>query len=87
MMSLPDMAAPDTGAEPYDVPRGTCPECGSRAVKHLVIGYLEHPEAMDTAPAWVEWVGCMHPGYNRECRRCGLTWSDYGDDDEDDPGL
>ncbi len=29
--------------EPYDLPRGTCPECGSGAVKHLVIGYLEHP--------------------------------------------
>ena len=70
--------------EPYDVPRGTCPSCGSRAVKHLVIGYLEHPESMETTPAWVEWVGCMHPGYNRECRRCRLTWSEYGDEDVDE---
>ena len=55
---------------------------GAGAVKHLVIGYFEHPEAMETTPAWVEWVGCMHPGYHRECRGCGLTWSDY-DDEED----
>ena len=59
--------------EPYDVPRGTCPDCGSRAVKHLVTGYLEDPESMESTPAWVEWVGCLHPGYNRQCRRCGLT--------------
>jgi hypothetical protein len=58
--------------EPYDVPRGTCPECGSRAVKHLVIGYLEHPESMETTPAWVERVGCLHP----EQPRVPALWSD-----------
>lgn len=70
--------------EPYDVPRGNCPECESGAVKHLVIGDLVHPEEMETAPRWVEWVGCMHPGYDRECRHCGLTWTA---DEDDEPRL
>ncbi len=86
--AMPTMSDAISGHEPepyvpYDVPRGTCPECGSGAVKHLVVGYLVDPEAMDTAPAWVEWTGCLHPGFNRECRRCRLTWSDYGDEGDD----
>jgi hypothetical protein len=36
---------------------------------------------METAPSWVEWTGCIHPGYTRRCGRCGLTWID-GEDDE-----
>jgi hypothetical protein len=62
--------------EPYDVPRGTCPECGSGAVRHHVIGMPAHPEVMETAPAWVEFEGCVHPGYTRSCRACGLHWTD-----------
>ncbi len=37
---------------------------------------------MDTVPAWVESVGCVHPGHNRECRRCGHEWLDYPDDEQ-----
>ena len=35
---------------------------------------------MESTPAWVEWVGCLHPGYNRQCRRCGSTWTDDSDE-------
>ena len=49
-MSIMSDAIYEPEPEPYDVPRGTCPECGSGAVKHFVIGYLVHPEAMETAP-------------------------------------
>jgi hypothetical protein len=68
--------------EPYDVPRGTCPECGSRAVKHLVAGVPGSPEwTMGSPPKWVEGVGCCLPLHNRECRRCGLEWRDHPDDE------
>lgn len=72
-----------TGADdvtPYDLPRGSCPVCGSGAVRHLVIGLPADPEAVTGTPTWVEWVGCVHPGYDRECEQCGLTW------ESEDPG-
>lgn len=67
---------PPGGAEqsPYDLPRGTCPTCGSDDVIHLVIGMPSGPDVMDGDAEWVHWVGCVHPGYNRECRSCGVTW-------------
>ncbi|GAA2470902.1 hypothetical protein GCM10009858_05240 [Terrabacter carboxydivorans] len=58
----------------YDLPRGSCPACGVGEVRHLVIGLPGDPDAVTNSPAWVEWVGCMHPGHDRECERCGLTW-------------
>jgi hypothetical protein len=61
--------------EPYDVPRGTCPRCGSGDVQHLLVGMPAWPESMDRTPDWVEWVGCIHPGHDRECDHCGLAWS------------
>jgi hypothetical protein len=78
-MSISRDAVAGYEPEPYDVPRGTCPECGSRAVRHLMIGYPVDPEALDSLPTWVEFVGCMHPGHDRECGRCGLAWLDDGD--------
>jgi hypothetical protein len=76
MTFSPDVPPASGEVEPYDVPRGTCPRCGSRAVRHLVIGFPAHPEALDSLPAWVEFVGCLHPGHDRECRRCGLEYLD-----------
>jgi len=79
-MMLPPGVGDDTVSAPYDVPRGTCPACGSGKVTHLVIGMPSGPAAMDGSPAWVSWVGCVHPGYNRECNSCGTTWSaDFAD--------
>ena len=70
------MLPPNDGApEPYDVPRGTCPSCGSGEVVHLVIGLPSGPGAGSGDPDWVSWVGCVHPGFDRECNSCGATWS------------
>src|SRR5689334_19883128 len=52
----------DLEREPYDVPRGACPACGSGDVTHLVIGMPSGPGAMEGDPDWVHWVGCVHPG-------------------------
>ncbi|QBR91830.1 hypothetical protein EXE57_05735 [Nocardioides euryhalodurans] len=71
MMLPPD----DVEREPYDVPRGACPACGSDDVTHLVIGLPSGPEAMEGDPDWVHWVGCVHAGFDRECGSCGATWS------------
>jgi ribosomal protein S27AE len=65
----------DSSSVPYDIPRGTCPRCGSAEVRHLVIGMPTGPGAFDTTPDWVTWVGCMHPGHDRECARCGTAWT------------
>ncbi|WP_343989907.1 hypothetical protein [Nocardioides dubius] len=40
---------------------------------------------VEGSPEWERWVGCIHPGYDRECRTCGATWSspeDYEDLDD-----
>src|SRR4051794_39020348 len=71
MMLPPD----DLEREPYHVPRGICPTCGSGDITHLVIGLPTGPDVMTGDPDWVRWVGCVHPGYNRECTSCGSTWS------------
>jgi hypothetical protein len=79
-MTLSRDTGPDSEAEAYDVPRGTCPGCGSRQVRHHLIGEPVDPSAMDRTPRWVVWEGCLHPGYTRSCRACRLTW--MPDDDE-----
>lgn len=61
-------------SEPYRVPRGTCPKCGSSDVIHLIIGLPMDPEAGAGDPDWVHWIGCVHPGYARECITCGSNW-------------
>ena len=58
----------------YDVPRGTCPRCGTDQVVHLVIGMPASPGDFGSGPDWVSWVGCVHPGFDRSCAECGLTW-------------
>ena len=75
-MSIMSDAVYGRELEPYDLPRGTCPRCGSGDVRHLMIGDPTHPESMDITPNWVEWVGCIHPGHDRECDGCGLDWTD-----------
>ena len=58
----------------YRVPRGKCPRCGGRDVRHLVIGLPAGPASEESTPEWVDWVGCVHPGHDRECEQCGLAW-------------
>ena len=70
-MILPDF---DGDIAPYDVPRGTCPSCGSAEVTHLIIGMPMGPPEDLGDPPWVSWVGCLHPGYNRRCSACDHTW-------------
>ena len=65
---------------PYDVPRGTCPRCGTDQVVHLVIG-MPLPDDLMDGPDWVSWIGCIHPGFDRSCAECGWTW-DSGPNDE-----
>jgi hypothetical protein len=59
----------------YDVPRGTCPACGSGEVIHLVIGMPSDADVLRGLPEWVQLVGCVHPGWERECAACGARWS------------
>ncbi len=59
----------------YEGTRGTCPSCGSDEVTHLVIGMPAGPESGAEDPAWVAWVGCVHPGFTRRCEACGSTWT------------
>jgi hypothetical protein len=66
----------DRQVELYDLPRGICRRCGSGDVRHLWIGMPALPGSMDTTPDWVEWVGRMHPGHDRECDGCGLHWTE-----------
>jgi hypothetical protein len=90
-MINPQMLPPDRWdrsepAEPfeYDVPRGTCPRCGTDRVVHLVIGMPAHSDDYGSGPDWVSWVGCVHPGFDRSCAECGLTWDSGLDDDGED---
>lgn len=59
----------------YDAERGTCPACGSGDVSHVVVGLLSGPPSPDV-PNWVAFVGCCHPGHDRQCGACGLHWVD-----------
>jgi hypothetical protein len=82
-MMLPPDGLDDLEFEPYAAPRGVCHDCGSDEVRHLIIGLPAGPEAMSGTPDWVSWVGCVHPGHDRECSQCGLTWTaEYPADQE-----
>lgn len=61
--------------EPYDIPRSTCPRCGSGDIRRLLIGRPTGPHPMNSTPDWVARVGCVHLGYDRERDDCGLAWS------------
>lgn len=78
MITIPTGGTDADDASPYDLPRGTCAACGSSHVRHLVIGLPAAADALTETPPWVEWVGCIHPGYDRQCEQCGLTWSADG---------
>lgn len=60
----------------YHVPRGTCPRCGSNDIRHLIIGLPAGPEPVNSTPEWVDWVGCAHPGHDRECNHCEFQWTE-----------
>ena len=55
MMLPPDQWGSGEPTPPYDVPRGTCPRCGSTQVVHLVIGMPASPEELGSGPDWVSW--------------------------------
>jgi hypothetical protein len=74
-MMLPPDDSDDPTQVTYDLPRGTCHRCGGEAIRHLVIGLPAGPAAINMTPAWVDWIGCVHPGYDRECDDCGFTWA------------
>jgi hypothetical protein len=44
-----------------------------------VVGLPVGPEVMEGTPEWVVWVGCDHPGHDRECHQCDLAWTSYRD--------
>lgn len=46
-MMLPPDEFDEVEIEPYDVPRGTCPWCGSWEVRHFVVGLPAGPEVME----------------------------------------
>ena len=71
-----DVLPPDAGPT-YEVPRGTCPSCGSGDVTHLMIGMPARPADVGSGPDWIEWVGCMHPGYTRRCESCEQVWTEH----------
>ncbi|WP_445257340.1 hypothetical protein [Nocardioides aurantiacus] len=43
----------------------------------MVIGMPAGPDAWSGDTDWVRWVGCMHPGFDRECSSCGATWGGH----------
>lgn len=53
--------------------RGTCPRCGSGDVVHSLIG-MPTLEAMETAPEWVSFPGCVAVGPDRACLACDHEW-------------
>lgn len=69
------MAEPIEYGPIYNEPRGTCPKCQGAQVRHLVIGLVVGSEGPDSSPLWVDWVGCVHPGHDRECESCGHQWT------------
>jgi hypothetical protein len=56
------------------IARGTCPRCASSDVTYQLIRMVIQSEADERLPEWVVPVGCVHPGYDRECATCGFTW-------------
>lgn len=79
-----DMLPPEVASDAsvYPLQRGICPSCASRDVVHLVIGMPAGPDDWGSGPAWVEWVGCLHPGYTRRCANCEATWTGERDLEE-----
>ena len=61
------------------VRRSPCPRCASGHVEALFIGDYLLGDWMNDKPDWVKMVGCLHPGYDRECLACGNQW------DQDEP--
>ena len=56
--------------------RGTCPQCGSAEVTHIVFGFPADPES---APPWISFGGCVtfegpSASSDRACDRCGHSW-------------
>lgn len=51
-----------------------CPKCSGMNVRHLVIGLPALDEEYALVPPWEVNVGCVHPGYTRECLSCGNRW-------------
>lgn len=64
--------ATDLPPEPYPAPRGVCPDCGSRNVRHLVAGPFEDRSKIED-PEWVDWQGILRTS-DRSCDNCGLYW-------------
>ena len=73
-MMLPPDDVDRRGVASYEQPRGACPRCRSGNVRHLVTGMPSGPNA-GADPDWVARVGSVHPGYDRECLDCGLSWT------------
>jgi hypothetical protein len=69
---------------PYEVPRGTCPRCGSDQVVHMIIGLLASGPDRLRVPSWACLLGCVHPGFDRSCAECGHTWDSGLDDEAED---
>ena len=59
----------------YAKVRGVCARCNSPEVRHLVIGEMLYVKVEGGTPDWVDYVGCLHPGYDRECQTCGHQWT------------
>ncbi len=66
--------------------RDTCTSCGSVEVAHVSFGFPADPES---APAWVEFGGCVIDGnqHDRRCATCGHSWasSPSHHEEEDEP--
>lgn len=63
----------DFPPEAYSAPRGTCPDCGSRKVRHVVAGPFEDRSEIKD-PKWVDWQPDLLLYCDRECEACGLQW-------------
>jgi hypothetical protein len=60
--------------ESYDVPPARARDVGE-ATSATSSSAPAGPEPMNSTPDWVAWVGCVHPGDDRERDDCGLAWS------------
>lgn len=63
----------DKPPEPYAAPRGTCPDCGSLSVRHLVAGPFEDRSGIED-PEWVDWQPTLDLYCDRECEDCEFQW-------------